>query len=71
MPIAVVVLIVAAAKDVTHDPVNVAIFLASLVGAWLLNFAVSAIIGTLGLYIESSLQVLELWLGCFMLSRAT
>ena len=54
-------------KDLTHDPVQLAIFVASLGGAWLLNFAVSAIIGTLGLYIESSLQVWELWLGCFML----
>jgi ABC-2 type transport system permease protein len=67
LPIAVIVLIVAAGKDVTHDPFNVAVFLVSLLGAWLLNFAVSAIIGTLGLYIESSLQVFELWFGCFML----
>jgi ABC-2 type transport system permease protein len=67
LPIAVVVLIVAAGKDITHDPVNVAVFLLSLAGAWLLNFAVSSIIGTLGLYIESSLQVWELWFGCFML----
>jgi len=67
LPIAVVVLVVAAGKDVTHDWVNVVIFLVSLGGAWLLNFAVSAIIGTLGLYIESSLQVWEVWFGCFML----
>ena len=67
LPIALVVLVVTASKDITHDPFNVAIFVASLAGAWLLNFSVSAIIGTLGLYIESSLQVWELWFGCFML----
>ncbi len=67
LPIAIVVLIVTASKDITHDPINVVIFAASLVGAWLLNFAVSALIGTLGLFIESSLQVWELWFGCFML----
>src|SRR5262249_29374765 len=44
-----------------------AIFVLALAGAWLLNFAVSAIFGTLALYIESSLQVWELWFGCFML----
>ncbi|MCU1279214.1 MAG: hypothetical protein JWM53_2760 [bacterium] len=67
IPIAVVVLMLTSGHDLTHDPVNVVVFLTSLGGAWLLNFAVSAIIGTLGLYIESSLQVWELWFGCFML----
>ena len=67
LPIAIVILVVTASKDLTHDPVNVVIFLVSLGGAWLLNFAVSAIIGTLGLYLESSLQIWELWFGCFML----
>jgi viologen exporter family transport system permease protein len=67
LPIAVIVLLATAGRDLTHDPVNVVIFVVSLLGAWLLNFAVSAIIGTLGLYIESSLQVWELWFGCFML----
>lgn len=67
LPIAIVVLVVTASKDLTHDPLNVVIFVTSLFGAWLLNFAVSALIGTLGLYIESSLQVWELWFGCFML----
>jgi ABC-2 type transport system permease protein len=67
LPITIVVLVVAAGKDLTHDPVNVVIFIVSIAGAWLLNFGVSAIIGTLGLYLESSLQVWELWLGGFML----
>jgi ABC-2 type transport system permease protein len=67
LPITIVVLAISAGHNLTHDPVNVAVFVASLAGAWLLNFAVSAVIGTLGLYIESSLQVWELWFGCFML----
>ncbi|HEX9105467.1 MAG TPA: ABC-2 family transporter protein [Polyangia bacterium] len=67
LPIAVVVLALTASKDLTHDPVNFAVFVVSLGGAWLLNFSVSAIIGTLGLYLESSLQIWELWFGCFML----
>ena len=67
LPIAVVVLAVTASKDLTHDPFNVAVFVVSLFGAWLLNFAVSAIIGTLGLFIDSSLQIWEVWFGCFML----
>jgi len=67
LPITIGLLLATAHKDLTHDPVNVVIFIASLFGAWLLNFAVSATIGTLGLYIESSLQIWEVWFGCFML----
>jgi ABC-2 type transport system permease protein len=67
MPIAITLLVVTAGHDVSHDPVNIAVFLVSLAGAWLLNFAVSATIGVLGLYLESSLKVWELWLGGFML----
>jgi ABC-2 type transport system permease protein len=67
LPITLIVLVVAARRDLTHDGVHLAIFAASFVGAWLLNFAVSAVIGTLGLFIESSLQVWELWMGGFML----
>ncbi len=67
LPIAVVMLVLIAGRDVTHDPAGILLFVVSLFGAWLLNFAVSAIFGTLALYIESSLQVWELWFGCFML----
>jgi len=67
LPITVAMLILTSGNDVSHDPLNIAIFVVALGGAWLLNFAVSAIIGTLGLYLESSLQVWELWMGCFML----
>jgi viologen exporter family transport system permease protein len=67
LPVTILALMVTSRRDISHDPLQIAIFVASLFGAWLLNFAVSAIIGTLGLYIESSLQVWELWLGGFML----
>jgi ABC-2 type transport system permease protein len=67
LPITITLLIVFARQELSGDGVNIAIFIASIFGAWLLNFAVSAIIGTLGLYLESSLQVWELWMGCFML----
>jgi len=56
-----------AGEHLTHDPVVIGVFLLSLGGAWLLNFAVSAIIGTLALFMESSISIWELWLGCFMI----
>ena len=54
-------------KDLTHDPVNVVIFVVASAAPGCSTSRVSAIIGTLGLYLESSLQVWELWLGGFML----
>jgi ABC-2 type transport system permease protein len=67
LPITITVLLLASRQHITHDPVAIAIFLLALVGAWLLNFAVSATIGALGLFIDSSLQVWELWFGAYML----
>jgi ABC-2 type transport system permease protein len=67
LPVAVALLATTAGREVTHDPVVLASFVAAIFGAWLLNFGVSALIGTLGLYLESSLSIWELWLGCFML----
>lgn len=67
LPITIIVLVVAARRDLSHDWVHLVVFFVSFAGAWLLNFAVSALIGTLGLFIESSLQVWELWMGGFML----
>ncbi len=66
VPLAVVLLLAAGPKSVTHDPAIAAMFVLSLVGAWLMNFAVSAIIGTLGLFIESSYNVFQVWMGGFM-----
>ena len=67
LPVAAIMLLLTSGHDVTHDPWIVVMFLASLGGAWLLNFAVSATIGTLALFMESSMSIWELWLGCFMI----
>jgi ABC-2 type transport system permease protein len=65
-PVAVV-LVVVAGRELSHDPVIILAFFASVAGAWVLNFSVAALIGTLALYLESSLAIWELWLGGFML----
>jgi ABC-2 type transport system permease protein len=67
LPVAVILLISTGGNQVTRDPVVLGYFVVSLIGAWLLNFSVSALIGTLGLYLESSVSIWELWLGCFMI----
>jgi ABC-2 type transport system permease protein len=52
---------------VSHDPIVVSSFVVALVGAWILNFSVSVMVGTLALYLESSMSIWEIWLGGFML----
>jgi ABC-2 type transport system permease protein len=66
-PLTIALLILVGGARLSHDPVVVGAFALSIVGAWLLNFAVSAIVGTLALYVESSIAIWELWLGGFML----
>ena len=46
-----------------HDPRLVLIFLASLLGAWLLLFSSMVLLGALAFYMESALGLFELWLG--------
>lgn len=48
---------------IVRDPVQLAIVPLSLMGAWALWFCSMAIIGTLGLFFESSMSVFEAWLG--------
>jgi ABC-2 type transport system permease protein len=67
VPVAAILFITTGGEHVTRDPVVLACFFASLLGAWALNFAVSATIGTLGLFLESSIAIWEAWLGCFMI----
>lgn len=50
---------------VTHDPVLLAAFPLSLLGAWLITFLAMSIIGALAFRVESSSALFEVWLGLF------
>src|SRR5262249_53620035 len=65
IPVAALLLFTVGRSHVTHDPLLLAMFIASLLGAWLLQYAVLAIIGTLGMFVESSLAFFDVWLGLF------
>ena len=62
-PIFVVLYFAAGDRLAVHDPLMLAIFVASLVGAWLLIFFTMVLLGALAFYIESALGLFELWLG--------
>lgn len=62
LPIGLVALAVLGGDQLTRDPVAWLVMVPALAGAWALNFVVMALIGTLGIYIESSLAVFDAWL---------
>lgn len=66
LPIAVVMLVsTEGARVMPADPVRIVAMVLALAGAWLLLFLTSLVIGTLGLFIERSLAIFEVWWGLF------
>jgi ABC-2 type transport system permease protein len=66
LPISVASLLVMGADQVTHDPALLAVFLASVLAAWLINFLAMAIIAVAGFYVESSVSLFQVWFGLYM-----
>jgi ABC-2 type transport system permease protein len=66
-PVAILSLYVVGRGAVAHDPVLWLIAPLAIAGAWLTSFSVMFLIGTLGLYWESSLAVWDLWFGCYVI----
>ena len=66
VPIAVVAVAYAGEGLFRGGAGMVALWILSLIGAWLINFFVMALIGALAFYMESSLSVFDLYFACFM-----
>jgi viologen exporter family transport system permease protein len=58
-------LAVLGAGSFTHDPLLLALFPLTVVGAWLITFLAMAVIGALAFAIDSSAAMFELWLGLY------
>jgi ABC-2 type transport system permease protein len=65
IPFAVILLVATAGQAVTRDPLILLFFLISLAGAWALTFFFLMLIGALGLFIDKSLAVFQVYLGLF------
>jgi ABC-2 type transport system permease protein len=65
LPVATIGLVWAGGDKLTHDPMLWAIVPLSIFGAWLITFSAMLMIGTLGLYFESSLAGYDLWIGLY------
>ncbi len=62
LPMAVV-LLVASSGHVVHDPWQIVMVPFALAGGWLVTFSTMLILGTLGLFLERSLALFDVWLG--------
>jgi len=67
VPIALLAFAVIEQQSILSSPRALCIFVASLVGAWLINFFTMALIGSLAFYIENSTAVFEIWMVAFMI----
>ncbi len=67
VPIAVVALAVLEPGRLAHGGAALGLCLLAIVGAWLINFFVMALCGTLAFVMESSTSIFEIYLAGFML----
>jgi ABC-2 type transport system permease protein len=65
LPVFLLMLFLLGGEHVQRDPLLLALMIPALMGAWLITFLASLAIGTLGLFMERSTAVFEVWLGLF------
>ena len=65
VPIAGIALLATGGERLTRDPLLLALFPLTLVGAWLITFLAMSVIGALAFWVESSGALFEVWLGLF------
>lgn len=65
VPVALVMLVTSAARDIPRDATTWLLWCLSIVGAWLISLFVSCAIGALAFFMESSGKVMDVWLAAF------
>ena len=65
LPAAGVALWLTSAQRLTHDPLLLALFPLTVLGAWLITFLAMAIVGTLAFRVDSATSLFEIWMGLF------
>lgn len=62
LPVAFIALALVGRTAVTHDPWTWALWVVSVAGAWLLTLFVNLVIGSLSLFVESTVKLMDAWL---------
>jgi ABC-2 type transport system permease protein len=65
LPVALVLLLTVGASRVTRDPLLLAVFPLSVLGAWLITFLAMSIVGALAFWFDSAASLFEIWMGLF------
>jgi ABC-2 type transport system permease protein len=65
LPIAVVMLVGAGAQRLPSSAAMWAVCAGAIVGGWCITFLAGVLIGTLSLFMESSLKLMDVWLAAF------
>ena len=65
VPLATVALVVFAGGDLTRSPATWAVWVASILGGWLITLFTNLAIGCLALFVESSTKLMDVWLALY------
>ena len=65
LPLALGPLLWLAGDHLTRDPVVVAAFVASVLGAWLITFMAMSVIAALAFWVDSAVSLAQVWFGLF------
>ncbi|MDQ3031241.1 MAG: ABC-2 family transporter protein [Myxococcota bacterium] len=68
-PFAIGALMITSGDRITSDPAMLAIFVVALIGAWAITFLAHVAVGTLSMWTQSSIKIMDVWTaGFFVLS---
>jgi ABC-2 type transport system permease protein len=65
VPIAAVVLVTFEGHQLSKDPAIWAIFVFSILGAWLITLLTNLVVGCLAFFLESSTKIMDVWLAFY------
>lgn len=65
LPVAIVLVATGAAALLSSDPLMWGLWLLALLGGWMITFFANIAIGSLSLFMESSIKLMDLWLAAF------
>ncbi|MCI0571806.1 MAG: ABC-2 family transporter protein [Myxococcaceae bacterium] len=66
LPVVAIVLLTVGREALAHDWLMWAVWPLAMIGSWLITFLANVCIGTLSLYMEQSLKLMDLWLAAFV-----
>jgi len=67
VPIAVILLVSSGASTLTHDPLQLALIVPSIILAWIITFSLMFALGSLAFFITKSMALLNIYFGLFSL----